>query len=95
MLKVLPCVMSCFITVRVWCPQSVRCLPLCSVMVVARSAGWASHTISGCLLVGFVPRPAVHVLAGVCVRAPLTMVVVLCRTGLNKNSPDQNGRAWN
>ena len=28
-------------------------------------------------------------LAGVCVRAPLTMVVVLCRTGLNKNSPDQ------
>ncbi len=30
---------------------------------------------------------------GVCVAYPL-WVVVFCGTGLNKRSPDQNGRAW-
>lgn len=40
-------------TLRVWCEQSVSCLPLGSVMVVvARSAGWASHTSMGPPVVG-------------------------------------------
>ena len=42
-------------TLRVWCPQSVSVRPDSSVMVVvAVSAGWASHTSMGwpCLWVG-------------------------------------------
>ena len=38
---------------RVWCPQSVSVRPDSSVMVVvARSAGWASHTSMGPPVVG-------------------------------------------
>ena len=76
---------------RVWCPQSVRVLPLGSVMVVvAVSAGWASHTSMGVALsvCGGVrclyPRLA---LAGGCVLRRVLCRRGLMQNGLNKNSP--------
>ena len=50
-LNVLPCCMSALMALRVWCPQSMSCFPLGSVMVVvAGSAGCASHTSMGVAL---------------------------------------------
>lgn len=59
-LIVLPCAMSCSMTVRAWCPQSVSVRPDSSVMVVvARSAGCASHTSMGSLSQGGGGMPVV------------------------------------
>src|SRR5699024_8414099 len=46
--KSCPLLMSCSMMMRVWCPQKVSVRPDGSRMVVvARSLGWASHTIMG------------------------------------------------
>ena len=85
---------------RVWCPQKVSVRPDGSRMVVvARSLGWASHTIIGGLACAGVlnactPGPVMGY-RGLCSRAAYSCGGGLMRNRLNKNSPDQNGRAWN
>src|SRR5699024_2401921 len=77
----------CSMMMRVWCPQKVSVRPDGSRMVVvARSLGWASHTIMGASLVRggalSVCTPGPVMGTGGCVlrRLPV-LVVVLCRTG--------------
>src|SRR5699024_332820 len=85
--KSCPLLMSCSMMMRVWCPQKVSVRPDGSRMVVvARSLGWASHTIMGASLVRggalsvCTPGPVMGTGGGV-LAPPTLVVVVLCGTG--------------